>query len=154
MKRQRDEANKAIQDKELFLQQKMKVKEKNKESRYKSRFAKQGLKLIKKIMHESNLELCMAALNGFFGDLSRVRDLEGNTLLIIAVKCGRVELLEHLIAMGCDIDSQNLEGNTGLHYAISYGFYQCRHILLINAANELIENNYRQNPWQMQQDMM
>jgi len=68
---------------------------------------------------------------------------------MIAVKCGKEKLVDCLIHRGCSIEHVNHEGDTALHLALSLGFKICSAMLLANGANEIVENNNRQTPWQM-----
>lgn len=76
-------------------------------------------------------------------------DENRNSLLIIAVKCGRDAVSKELLLRGCDVNHVNLQGNTSLHIAIDLGHKNCISLLIEYGASEQIENKLRMTPWQM-----
>ena len=70
-------------------------------------------------------------------------DGQRNSLLMIAVKCGKNKVCEELIRRGSDLDYVNIEGDTALHLAVSLNYKTCLSILLAAGANETIENRLR-----------
>ena len=49
------------------------------------------------------------------------RDQFGNSPLIIACQNGNARIVKALLRHGANIDAQNKQGCTGLHYCIAYG---------------------------------
>ena len=73
--------------------------------------------------------------------------LEGNTLLILAVREGNYQITKFLCEENADINSQNSEGNTALHYAIGKQFFSLADILTIHGAKEDLQNLKGLSPW-------
>jgi len=75
-------------------------------------------------------------------------DDQGNTLLLIAVQNLNRKMVEMLLARGASLNHKNLQGNTALHYAMSYdpsgtlGEY-----LIEKGADDSIENNNGLSPY-------
>ena len=73
--------------------------------------------------------------------------IEGNTLLIIAVKEGNYQIVKFLCEHNADINIQNNEGNTALHFAIGKHFYSIADLLTKYGAIEDIQNIRGHTPW-------
>mmetsp|Transcript_45786 Transcript_45786/g.92411 ORF Transcript_45786/g.92411 Transcript_45786/m.92411 type:complete len:555 (+) Transcript_45786:13-1677(+) len=57
------------------------------------------------------------------GDLPvEIRDVKGNTLLLVACQNGLKRVARLLLKNGADINAQNHAGNTALHFCYMYGF--------------------------------
>ncbi|CAN0024153.1 unnamed protein product, partial [Discosporangium mesarthrocarpum] len=52
---------------------------------------------------------------------ANVRDLHGNTILIIACQNGHKRVLKAALRRGADINASNHHGNTALHYCYTFG---------------------------------
>ena len=72
---------------------------------------------------------------------------EGNTFLILCAREGCVELINFLCQKNCDINIQNDEGNTALHYAIANQFFDAVDVLIKYGAKEDIANLKGLSPW-------
>ena len=64
----------------------------------------------------------------------------GNSPIHIAAQNGHVDIVKLLIERKCNINLQNLKGNTALHMAIGYDYYECAMVLLANGADGSIVN--------------
>ena len=73
--------------------------------------------------------------------------LEGNTLLIISAREGNSIISKFLCEKGIEVNAQNNEGNTALHYAIGSQFYSIADILTRYGAREDISNKKGFLPW-------
>lgn len=51
-----------------------------------------------------------------------VRDMYGNTLLVIACQNGNKRIAKSVLRRGADINARNHKGNTPLHYCYTYGY--------------------------------
>ncbi len=54
----------------------------------------------------------------YIRNMLNIRDSNGNTLLMHAINCKKIRIAQALITYGCDINAQNNEKNTALHYAV------------------------------------
>lgn len=72
---------------------------------------------------------------------------EGNTLLLLCVKEGNFFITKFLCERGAEINRQNNDGNTALHYAIGKQFYAIADILTRYGAREDIKNIRGLTPW-------
>ena len=50
--------------------------------------------------------------------IMKIKDINGRSLLHIAAEKGQSEMMNFLIKKGVDINSQDLFGNTPLHYSV------------------------------------
>ena len=73
--------------------------------------------------------------------------LEGNTFLIISTREGNKNITKFLCEKGCELNIQNLKGNTALHYAIANLFFDIVDILISFGAREDIINKNGLRPW-------
>ena len=72
---------------------------------------------------------------------------EGNTLLILSAREGNYHITKFLCEEGAEVNLQNHNGNTALHYAIGRQFYALADILTRHGAREDIKNNKGFGPW-------
>jgi hypothetical protein len=72
---------------------------------------------------------------------------EGNTLLILSAKEGNIYITKFLCEENAEVNLQNYNGNTALHYAIGSQFYGLADILTIHGEREDIKNNKGFGPW-------
>lgn len=79
-----------------------------------------------------------------------IQDDNGNSVLLMAVMTGDTKTLELLINEGCNVNHQNFDGNTPLHFAIRGRYYKCIDMILNAGADEAIENNLGKQAWEMQ----
>ena len=84
--------------------------------------------------------------NRKFIDINQIL-IEGNTLLILAVREGNYQITKFLCEEKADVNIQNTEGNTALHYAIGKQFYSIADILTTNGAREDLLNLKGLSPW-------
>ena len=68
------------------------------------------------------------------------KDKFGNTPLIIACQNGNARCVKVLIRYGADMDRQNKQGNTGLHYCVAYGFNALGDLLVAKGASDKVTN--------------
>jgi len=68
------------------------------------------------------------------------RDLDGNTILIIAAQNGNKRIIKIALRYGAQINMKNCNGNTALHYANEYNYDDVRNYLIKKGANPNIEN--------------
>ena len=71
----------------------------------------------------------------------------GNSLLIISSREGNATITRFLCEQGLEINMQNNNGNTALHYAIANQLYSIADILTRFGAREDIANNKGLYPW-------
>ncbi|CAI2374148.1 unnamed protein product [Moneuplotes crassus] len=77
------------------------------------------------------------------------QDEKGNTPLSICTQIGNLEILKILIRHGASINpTPNFEGNTPLHYSLTYRFEKISEVLISNGANQLAKNNKGNTPWE------
>ena len=72
---------------------------------------------------------------------------EGNTLLILSAREGNYYITKLLCEEDAEVNLQNHNGNTALHYAIGRQFYALADILARHGAREDIKNNKGLGPW-------
>ena len=78
---------------------------------------------------------------------SDVKDVYGNTLLSISAQFGCYDICNLLIREGANLNTQNQEGNTPLHYAIAYNMSAIVDLLVESGAKETIKNKKRLTCW-------
>ena len=76
------------------------------------------------------------------------RDQFGNTPLIIACQNGHARLVKALLRHGAVIDAANKSGNTGLHYAVSFGFSPLADFLISQGADDKVRNAVGLTPYE------
>jgi CRP-like cAMP-binding protein len=69
-------------------------------------------------------------------------DEKNNSLLIVAVQNGHLELARMFLELGADINLQNDVGATALHYSIEYDYPRITALLRANGASEIILDAY------------
>ncbi len=74
-------------------------------------------------------------------------DQDGNSFLILSVKQHLNNLSKVLLEKGIDVDIQNNEGNTALHYALSSKNFEMADILRNYGAFESYVNKLGYTPW-------
>ena len=72
---------------------------------------------------------------------------EGNTLLILCAREGNFYITKFLCDENAEVNTQNNNGNTALHYAIGKQFYALADILTRHGAREDIINSKGFAPW-------
>jgi len=70
----------------------------------------------------------------------------GETLLIEAIKCNHMSMIELLLEHGADTDTQDYEGNSPLHHAVSNNSIDIVKLLIRYGANVSITNNENLTP--------
>ncbi len=76
------------------------------------------------------------------------RNENNDTFLTFAVQFGYENFVQYLINNGANINAQNKQLNTPLHYALNNKNYKIADILLKEGADETIRNQYNLTPWQ------
>jgi ankyrin repeat protein len=71
-----------------------------------------------------------------------------DTLLIKATKENSIGIIKYLLEKGADPNLRNEFGNTPMHYAISFKYFNIVDILKKNGAREDIENFKGLIPWE------
>lgn len=68
------------------------------------------------------------------------RDMWGNTILIVGTQNGNKRIVKLALRYGGNINSFNHLGNTGLHFASQYKYYNIYEYLIYKGANQEILN--------------
>ena len=76
-----------------------------------------------------------------------VKDNDGNTFLILSVKQGLDIIAKTLLEKGVDVNIQNNEGNSALHYALSSKNFTIADLLKKFGAKEDCYNTIGYTPW-------
>lgn len=75
-------------------------------------------------------------------------DERGNTLLLVAAQNSNKKLVEMLLVRGAAINHQNAQGNTALHFALTFGSEgQLGEYLIEHGADDTIENIEGMTPY-------
>jgi pimeloyl-ACP methyl ester carboxylesterase len=75
-------------------------------------------------------------------------DGHGNTLLITAAQQVNIPMCEMLLARGANVNHQNLQGNTALHYAMAYDpTGDVGEFLISKGADDTTENQWGLSPY-------
>ena len=118
--------------------------------------------ILKTIKIQKNIELILRMLiiegesvlfNNYFNDKIKkidknCQDEEGNTFLILSVKYGMNYITKNLLEKGVDVNIQNLQGNTALHYALNRKNFKMADFLKKFGAAEDIINSKGYTPWE------
>jgi CRP-like cAMP-binding protein len=75
-----------------------------------------------------------------------ILDEKHNSLLIVAVQNGHLELARMFLELGAQIDWQNDAGATALHYALEYDYPRIARLLRANGASEVLLDAYGAPP--------
>jgi len=88
-------------------------------------------------------------LKGFTGNISKVKDANGNCLLTIACQNHDEKMLKLLLTKGrMDPNGKNLDGNGPLHFASAAKYYKCIDLLIQYGACEVCLNKDGISPWE------
>ena len=87
-------------------------------------------------------------INLRFRDIDHQEKYTGDTLLIRATKTYNIYIITFLLEKGSNINIQNLELNTALHYAFMYNRVDLISLLISNGADENILNKKGYTPWE------
>lgn len=82
-------------------------------------------------------------------ELVKMADEHGNTLLTIASQNNRKRFVKLFLRHGADIDAQNAQGNSALHYCSAYNFNEVSDYLISKGANPAVRNRSQLLPSQM-----
>eukprot|EP00750_Incisomonas_marina_P020529 INCI4048.3.p1 GENE.INCI4048.3~~INCI4048.3.p1 ORF type:complete len:2134 (-),score=426.39 INCI4048.3:1814-8215(-) len=78
-------------------------------------------------------------------------DAQGNTLFLVACQNGHAKIPKYLLEKGANPSHQNNQGQTALHYAMTYGFYELGSWLVDGVegagANDTLENKFGLGPY-------
>ena len=97
----------------------------------------------------ANISLIADILRRYPVQQDQIFDENGNSLVIIASMRGNNKLLYLLMQKGFDVNLVNYDGNSALHFAMDGKFLKCIEILINFGADEEIENNLGQQPWEL-----
>jgi ankyrin repeat protein len=78
-----------------------------------------------------------------------IQNHEGNSLVCMSTITGNHEMLTLLLTKGFEVNTQNYDGNTPLHYAVDAQTKKCIDILINFGADESIENDQGMIPWEL-----
>ena len=76
------------------------------------------------------------------------KDVNNNTLLILSVREGLINVVKELLEKNVNINIRNVKGNTALHYALGNKMYYIADLLKKNGADESILNKNGLTPWE------
>ena len=79
---------------------------------------------------------------------SELKDINGNSLLNLAVQSNSFLIVNYLLNIGADVNSQNLNYNSPLHYALSFHNFDIADMLINRGADERLKNISGMTPWQ------
>lgn len=88
--------------------------------------------------HGRYAEVEAALLAGFVPSFA---DPHGNTLFHVACQNGRRRIAKLVVKHGCDMNTQNLKGNTGLHFLFAYGYPEIAEYFIKKGALEQLRNH-------------
>ena len=117
--------------------------------------------LLRKITGRQNIEMILRAFiqegetllfTEYFNNNYRridmnAKDEDGNTFLILSIKQGLNFITKTLIEKGVDLNIQNNEGNSALHYALSGKNFEVADLLKKYGAKEDCYNSMGYTPW-------
>lgn len=101
----------------------------------------------KEIMYPPNV--LSAARHGRFAEIEAAlsagfypgyTDTYGNTIFHIACQNGRKRIAKLALKYGCDVNAQNMKGNTGLHFLFAYGYPDVAMYFVEKGADDAIRN--------------
>ena len=96
-------------------------------------------KLFSKVRHNRYKEVETILDTGISPD---VRDQFGNTLIILACQNGNKRIAKICLRRCCDMDAQNLRGQTALHYCYAFGYRELGDYILSKGARDDITNEF------------
>lgn len=76
------------------------------------------------------------------------KDENNNTLLILSVKEGLINIIKELLEKNVEINFRNKQGNTALHIALGNKMFYIADLLKKYGADESILNKNGQSPWE------
>ena len=117
--------------------------------------------LLRKITGKENIEIILRAFiqesetllfTEYFNNNYRRIDIDsqdddGNTFLILSIKQGLNYITKTLLERGVDVNIQNNEGNSALHYALSGKNFVVADLLKKFGAKEDCYNSFGYTPW-------
>ena len=75
-------------------------------------------------------------------------DSNGNSFLSLAVQSNCFQIVNYLLNIGANVNTQNNSNNTPLHFALSFHNFEIADMLIQRGADEKILNKYGMTPWQ------
>ena len=97
-------------------------------------------------------KVCSLCRHGKFGDIEEMmnhpdwslsmdyQDDTGNSLLHIAAQNGNKRMVKLCLRRGADLNAQNLQGQTPLHFTYSYGYAEVGEYLVQKGADDSVRN--------------
>eukprot|EP01017_Pseudomicrothorax_dubius_P039678 TRINITY_DN6113_c0_g1_i1.p1 TRINITY_DN6113_c0_g1~~TRINITY_DN6113_c0_g1_i1.p1 ORF type:complete len:132 (+),score=18.08 TRINITY_DN6113_c0_g1_i1:64-459(+) len=76
-------------------------------------------------------------------------DGDENTLLSVAAKMGDPEVVSLLLQKGANPNKANKNGDTPLHFALSFNNLEIADMLITAGALQNVRNNQNKTPWEM-----
>jgi len=74
------------------------------------------------------------------------RDARGNSVLAVATQNNRKRIVKALVRAGADLDAQNEQGQTAMHFAHAYGYRELAEYLVRKGANPMVVNRHGLRP--------
>ena len=96
-------------------------------------------KLFSRVRHNRYKEVEAILDTGISPD---VRDQHGNSLIILACQNGNKRIAKICLRRCCNMDAQNLRGQTALHYCYAFGYRELGEYLISKGARDDLTNEY------------
>ena len=77
-----------------------------------------------------------------------IKDLDGNSLLSIAVQSNSFQIVNYLLNSGANPNTKNDNNNTPLHFALTFHNFEIADMLIQRGADEKAANRMGITPWQ------
>lgn len=76
------------------------------------------------------------------------RDKNMNSLVSLAVQSDCYEIVQYLLSLNAEVNTQNTDLNTPLHFALSHKNFKIANLLIKKKADEELKNKKGLTPWQ------
>jgi ankyrin repeat protein len=76
------------------------------------------------------------------------KDMDEDSLLIIAVKSNCYEIVEYLLNNQADVNIQDRNLDSPLHHALKNKYFTIANLLISKKADEFLSNSKNLTPWQ------
>ena len=97
--------------------------------------------LMEKAVSERNFKGLVNHWKRYNVNIRRIRDKYGRSILHIAALCGDKDILGFLLGKGLNINEQDAQGNTPLHYTIDCNYFMCTNMLIDLDVDDTIRND-------------